>query len=392
MGETSETSHDRRDGSFDSPAGNAFASDVVDRLRGTDNTWKLPAGSLMLPRVFGFCRGVERALAMLEKSLASHSDRPDRLVLLGEIIHNPWVNDYFRNRGVRILTEREIPEIENIIPPTGCAVVPAFGVPLEVERRLHGLGCEIVDTTCGDVRRLWIWAQRAVKAGFAILVFGRARHDETLVTKSRLADAGGKYLVVGDLAEAEKFCEILVGGNLDASPRECFGEKASNADSFQPFLTLAQVSQTTMLYDETMQLRELLRRAFGEICPHEPLEDRLMFQPTVCLATQERQAAASELCRSGLDLAIVVGGFGSSNTRHLYELACVSSPAFFIEDVRAILSDSRLRTFDIAREREEAVRDWLPRRRPLRIGVLAGASTPESVVGQVLQRLADLIG
>lgn len=368
-----------------------FPSEVIDRIRAAGNVWLLPAGQIRLPEVFGFCRGVKRALAMLQEAVAGHAQHGGRLFLLGQIIHNPWVNAYFEARGVRLLTAGQVRHIDRHIGPDECAVIPAFGVPLPVEQRLRAIGCHIVDTSCGDVRRLWTWAGQAAAAGCGVLIFGRARHDETVVTKSRLAAAGGRYLVVGSLDEARLFCELITGRRDAATFRQHFGDEATNAETLDPFHRLAQVSQTTMLYDETVALREQLREAYGERFAPETLDERLLFQPTVCRATQARQAAAVDLCRRGCDLVLVVGGFGSSNTRHLYELARGFGPAWFIEDARAIRSERELATIDLDADRPVLATDWLPERRPLTIGVLAGASSPEVVIGEVVQRLAGFL-
>ena len=382
-----------------SPAGDdagPFRSAVVDRVRAAGNVWPLPGGRLLLPEVFGFCRGVQQALRRLDAAVWARGRaggaRRGRLVLLGEIIHNPGVNAFFQRRGVEVLTHAQRRELERHVGPADGAVIPAFGVPLEIERRLERLGCEVVDTTCGDVRRLWRWAERAVADGHAVLIFGRSRHDETVVTKSRLAAAGGKYLVVGTVAQAERFGELLAGDPAAVDPAEHFGPDATNADTLAPFRRLAQVSQTTMLYDETLAVRAALRAAMERIHGGPPPAGALAVQPTVCRATQQRQRAAETLCEDGPDLIVVVGGFGSSNTRHLYELAARAGAAYFIEDVGGIRSAEELVTFDPAAEAERAVGGWLPARRPVAIGVLAGASTPESAVGEVLQRLAGFLG
>ncbi len=368
-----------------------FASELVDRIRASGNVWNLPGGQLELPGVFGFCRGVEHALAMLTQAVADRAAAGRKLHLLGEIIHNPWVNEYFKQRGVRILTEAQRRRLSDTIGREDCAVIPAFGVPLEIERELAQLGCEIVDTSCGDVRRLWRWAEQAVRDGYAVLIYGRARHDETVVTKSRLAAAGGKYLVVGNLDEAEIFCRMITRQLDPAGFVQEFGPEVTNAQTIEPFEHLAQVSQTTMLYGETMELRERIGTVFAKRFGREELTDRLLFHPTVCRATQQRQSAAVELCSSGPDLAIVVGGFSSSNTQHLYELACRYVPAYLIEDADAIRSASELLGFGPALGTPTLLSGWLPSRRPVRIAVLAGASCPEIVVGQVLQRLASFL-
>jgi 4-hydroxy-3-methylbut-2-enyl diphosphate reductase len=371
-----------------------FGSEIVDRMRGGGNVWDLGAGrgQLVLPRVFGLCRGVVRALEMLEAAVASRGKKGQRLFLLGQIIHNPWVNDYFRAKGVVILSARELASVESVIGPGDCAVVPAFGVPLEVQARLAGIGCDIIDTSCGDVRRLWAWAQRCVQGGYGVLIFGTSTHDETVVTKSRLRAAGGRYVVVGSIEQARQFGQMISGTRPGEDFGTIFDEQATNSGGIGAFEKLAQVSQTTMLHDQTMEIRDLLKEAYALRFGAEGLCERLLFEPTVCRATQERQSAAVELCRSGCDAVIVVGGFGSSNSRHLYELARGLAPSFFIEGASALVCATELQTMDFTTGKGMTMRDWLPDRRPLRIGVLAGASSPEIVVGEVLQRLAGLIG
>ena len=405
-----------------------FRSEVIDRL-GESRQWRLARGTVLLPRVFGFCRGVTRALEMLEAALDDPSAAGKRFFLLGPIIHNPWVNLHFQERGVRILSRPQMQEVAAIVGPRDVAVIPTFGATPAVVEQLGRIGCRVIDTTCPDVRRLWDWACRAAGEGYGVLIYGRADHDETVVTRGRLESAGGRYAVVGDLEETRRFCAMISAGDDARSPAEAFGPGASNAASLRPFARLAQVSQTTMLYEETVQVRELLRQAYEGRFGTAGAGERLLLQPTVCRATQDRQTAARELCQAGCDLIVVVGGFGSSNTRHLYELARRRGIAYFIEDASAILGAEAIRTFDTrpgpprqdspgaegdspragsAREAAESntpdadrtarapgsireVRGWLPAGRHLRIGVLAGASSPEVVVGAVLQRLADLL-
>ncbi len=375
----------------------AFRSPVIDRIMAgpTPGIWKLPSGTLELPRVFGFCRGVKRALAIADRATVEHAAAKvsGRLVLLGEIIHNPWVNDYFRQRGVCILTMRQrgLEQLDHHVDPQDSAVIPAFGVPLPIERRLGRIGCKVIDCSCGDVRRLWRWGAQAVRDGFGVMIFGRVRHDETVVTKTRLAETGGKYIVLEDLDQVETFGRMLSGDSSPEEFRERFDADKTNAEDIGPLLRLAQVSQTTMLYDHTLEAREALRRSFVERFGQGDARKRLRFQPTVCKATQDRQNAAVELCRSGRDVVVVVGGFDSSNTRHLYELASRYAPAYLTENAEAIRSAEELLAWDLHGDDAKVFRDWLPKKRPLRIGVLAGASSPEIVVGQVLQRLAQFL-
>ncbi len=368
----------------------AFASPVVDRLLAAGGAWQLPGGQLVLPKVFGFCRGVTRALEMLERAVRQRPRKDQRLWLLGQIIHNPWVNEHFQHLGVRLLDRPQMERLEQHVSAGDCAIIPAFGIPLPIERRLRAIGCDVIDTTCGDVRRLWLWATRAAGEGCGVLIFGRADHDETVVTKSRLQDCGGKYVVVGNLSQVRQFCGMITGELAPAEFARAFGPQTANTDSIAPFERLAQVSQTTMLYDETMEVRDLLAEAFERRFGRETGGRRLLFEPTVCKATQARQAAAMEVCQSRPDLVIVVGGYGSSNTRHLYELARSRAPAYFIENAQAIVSADELRTVDLASGAPLSAA-WLPPRRPLRIAVLAGASSPEIVVGEVLEKIAGYL-
>ncbi len=374
-----------------SPPRDPFASDLLDRVRQAGNVWRRPWGEVRIPRVFGFCRGVRRALSMLERALYEAPPPDSRYFLLGQIIHNPWVNEHFEQMGVRILTPEQRDALERYVGASDTAVIPAFGVPLPIEKRLGAIGCRIVDTTCGDVLRLHRWAQQSADEGYGVLIYGRARHDETVVTKSRLDAAGARYVVTGSMEEVRQFARMLVGEVPADRFREAFGPDATNADSLGPFLRTAQVSQTTMLYEDTLRVREMLQQAFGERFGDEA-DQRLRFQPTVCRATQDRQSAAVELCSSGCDLTLVVGGFGSSNTRHLFELAGQYGPSFFIEDAAALLAPDAIRTFDPRTGSEHTIPQWCPPKRPLVLGVLAGASSPEIVVEDVLERLAKLLG
>ncbi len=358
-----------------------FASNIIDAIRDSGNKQQLPKGRILLPSVFGFCRGVRRALTMAQQAVATHQDGPGRVILLGEIIHNPWVNDFFRDRGVTILNRPAWEHLDTTLTRDDCAIIPAFGVPLSVERQLDAIGCETIDTSCGDVRRLWKWAARAAEDGCGIVIYGKANHDETIVTRSRLEAVGGQYVVVATLEQTRRLCELLTTEAPVEAFVEALGPDAVHLRDASAFAATAQVSQTTMLYDDTLQVRQLLSAAIGT--------RRLRFEPTVCHATQDRQRAARELCDQDPDVIIVVGGFGSSNTRHLYELASGQTMAWFIEDASAFADDGSILAFDKASGEARRVTDWLPTGRPLQIGVLAGASSPEIVVGQVVERLAE---
>ena len=222
-----------------------FSSPVVDRVREAGNVWQLPGGLIRLPEVFGFCRGVKRALTMLQRAVAELAGQAGsgaggkKLLLLGQIIHNPWVNRYFENLGVRILSREQIEDPAKYITADDCAVIPAFGVKLPVQRQLAAIGCRIVDTSCGDVRRLWSWADRASADGYGVLIFGRADHDETVVTKSRLEASGGRYVVAGNLDQTRRFCDLITRRREAGEFAGLFGPQATNSRDLQPFQRLA---------------------------------------------------------------------------------------------------------------------------------------------------------
>jgi 4-hydroxy-3-methylbut-2-enyl diphosphate reductase len=370
----------------------AFQSSVVDAVMAgpTPGVLHVAGNQIVLPEVFGFCRGVKRAIAMVDDAIEHHGKSDGEIVLLGEIIHNPWVNEYFRRRGVRVLTRDELADLPAHVSGNDCAIIPAFGLLPEWTRQLQTIGSTLIDCSCGDVIRVWQWGEREVSQGFGVLIFGRAKHDETLVTRSRLAEHGGKYLIVQTLDEARVFSEIVAGQRDESELVTVFGPAQTNADSLEPLLKLAQVSQTTMLHSETQKVCQVLADAFTKRFGSEA-EQRLRFQPTVCRATQDRQDAAVKLCREEFDVVIVIGGFGSSNTQHLWELAQQHSPAWLVEDADAIRSADELFAWDAKTQSGQCVAGWLPDRRPLRVGLLAGASSPEIVIGDVLKRLAECL-
>lgn len=369
-----------------------FRSDRVAEIRRNGGVWELAGGQIRLPRVFGFCRGVTLALAKSLQALDAHRADGRRMVLLGEIIHNPQVNALFRKRGVEILTRDQARDVEAHIGPEDVAIIPAFGAEIGIARKLEQIGCEIVDATCNDVRTLWSWAEQAAADGYGVMIYGRSTHDETVVTKSRLAAVGGKYLVAGDLDALDRFCDLIRHGQGDAKLAESFDAQATNAETLEPFLRLAQVSQTTMLYSRTMQVRDRLREAFLDRFGPGAEDRRMRFQPTVCRATQDRQTAAEELCTSGLDCCIVVGGIGSSNSRHLYELAGRHTRAYFLESAEGLVGPERICAYDFAAGSFVAKSGYLGGKNHPVVGVLAGASSPEVVVGEVCQRLAEFLG
>ncbi len=366
-----------------------FSAALIDskRAAGEDLTWRVGEWELALPDIFGFCRGVSRALHKAAAAVAAAGD--GRVLLLGPIIHNPWVNDYFRAQGVEILSRRPDRNPADMPGRKDTVIIPAFGGSPRVIEKLKRIGCRLVDCSCGDVMRVWQWSRRAVADGFGIIVYGRSGHDETVVTTERIMDAGGYYVVVEDLDETRAMAGLVTSGSEDFARH--FNPPVTNAAGLAPFLRAAQVSQTTMLYGRTVAVRDILRGAYEKRFGPEAAE-RLLFQPTVCRATQDRQDAAVRLCESGCDLVVVIGGFDSSNTRHLHELAAGYGPAFHVESAAAIESAARITARSATTGTVEPIDNWLSATGRGRIGLLSGASTPDIVTGRVLERLIAILG
>ncbi len=337
---------------------------------------------LRLPRIFGFCGGVRNALRMLQNAIDANSGR-HRIWLLGEIIHNDTVNQFFRDQGVSILPEDRVERILDLAAPGDLLVVPAFGLPIDLDRRVRGRfgdRCRFLDTTCGYVRRVWAFVDRAAAAGRTIVIHGKPDHPETRATVSRALGERNSVVVVPDLAHANRLGALL-GGN---APRTAYpAELVRRPDCFEP-RHLALASQTTMLCSETdtitARLRAAVARNGGDLLPAN----------TVCRATEHRQQAARELCSSGCDLCLVVGGLSSSNTNQLHRLARSYCPAYFIRDGAAIEPET-IRHYRPDLDREVTDTDWLPAS-AREIGLLSGASCPPKDVGGVIRKLRDMCG
>ena len=331
-----------------------------------------------LPRILGFCGGVRNALSVLRNALDESGGR--RIWLLGEIIHNDTVNQYFRERGVAILPETEIDTVFERAAVDDIVVIPAFGIPRELEARLRAF-CrnpdQIVDTTCGYIKRIWVFAERMAAEGRTILVHGKRDHPETRATLSRALTSGNAAIILPDLSTAR----LLADAIRSRSPAAFPSAQVLNGEHLD-LSSLAVVNQTTMLYEETCEIEAAIRDAAVAI------GGDVGTAATLCRATQERQAAALEVCRGQCDLILVVGGYVSSNTTQLFRLAEQHCAAYLIRNATALARD-RIEHYrpDIAET--VTTPDWLPVD-AADIGVLAGASCPPSDVGEVIERLRQI--
>jgi len=368
-----------------------YRSELVERIRARGGVLSAPGITIKLARQFGFCYGVERAIDL---AYAARRVFPDRkLYILGEIIHNPEVNDQLRALGIKFLagTEKDA-ELEHL-QQGDVVIIPAFGIDVATRRKLEDKGCQFVDTTCGDVMSVWKRVRQYAKEGVTSIIHGKAWHEETKATSSQATSNGrGHYLVVYNLEETDYVCNYIVNGGDKAE----FLRKFSGAHSpgFDPDVHLEVIgvaNQTTMLRGETEEVQRRLRDAMARKYGEANLSKHFRFFDTICGATQERQDALEELLREALDLLIVIGGYNSSNTSHLAQMGEAKLPTYFIKNAGKIVSDKLICHYNQLLQREVQTENWLPIGR-VTIGITAGASCPNNLVEDVIRRLLELKG
>jgi 4-hydroxy-3-methylbut-2-enyl diphosphate reductase len=367
-----------------------YHSPMVDRLKASGGVATFGEVTVRLAKQFGFCYGVERAIDLAYAARKVFADR--NLFLVGEIIHNPDVNAQLSAMGIRTLTGPcKLTDIDNL-SPEDVVIIPAFGAEVAVHERIKARGCQIVDTTCGDVMSVWKRVRQYANDGVTSVIHGKADHEETRATSSRAraADGGsGHFVVVYDLAEADLVCDYIRG----RGDRAVFLAKFRHAvsDGFDPDLHLGKVgvaNQTTMLRSETEEVQRRIREA---VVARDGSDANFRVFDTICGATQERQDALKELLDRPPDLMLVVGGYNSSNTTHLADMAATKTPTYFVVNASCLESPSEIRHFDTHRKEEIMSRDWMPSG-PVTLGITAGASCPGNLIEDVLRRFLELRG
>jgi 4-hydroxy-3-methylbut-2-en-1-yl diphosphate reductase len=349
---------------------------LVDALREHDYTLTVDDVTIRLASEFGFCYGVERAV---EYAYQTHRKFPDRrLVLVGEIIHNPHVNDKLRGMGIEILEPNADGQFDfGAIAPEDVVILPAFGVTIAAFEALRAIGCVLVDTTCGSVLNVWKRVDSYARDGYTALIHGKYYHEETRATASQvLKYPGGRYLIVRDMGEAREVCDYVEGRGDRAAFMAKYGKAAS--PGFDPDVDLRRIgvaNQTTMLAKESLAIGEEVGQAVMRARGPEARTADFRTFDTICSATQERQDAVIALLQEPLDAMIVIGGFNSSNTISLAALCAERVPTYHIEDASGIDPAAGTVHFRVAgvTHVEETREGWLPPGRPVRIGVTAGA-------------------
>ena len=369
-----------------------YRSELVERIRA--NGGVLSAGDLTikLAKEFGFCYGVERAIDLAYAARKSFpAEKP--IFLLGEIIHNPEVNDQIRNLGIITIPNKPTDEEISQLRQEDVVIIPAFGTEVATRRKLEEKGCILVDTTCGDVMSVWKRVRQYSKEAVTSIIHGKAKHEETKATTSQATAYGtGHYLVVFTLNETKYVCDYILNGGNKQEFLEKF--KGAYSNDFDPELHLQAVgvaNQTTMLRGETEEVQRQLKATMIKKYGEAEIDRHFRFFDTICGATQDRQDALQKLLAQPLDLLIVIGGYNSSNTSHLAEMGEAKLPTFFIKNAAKMQSDKLIVHYNQHQLQEVETRDWLPAGK-ITVGITAGASCPNNLIEDTIRRLFELRG
>jgi 4-hydroxy-3-methylbut-2-en-1-yl diphosphate reductase len=343
-----------------------------------------------IARHFGFCYGVENAIETAYKAMEENIGK--RIFLLSQMIHNPEVNNDLFNRGVRFLMDTSGKQIIAFTELTheDVVIIPAFGTTLKIEDELRKMGIEVrkYDTTCPFVERVWKKSEKLGEDKYSIIIHGKFNHEETKATFSR-SEKNAPSIIVKDINEANLLGEYILGNVSKEEFKKVFNGKYS--DSFNPekdLLRVGVINQTTMLATETQEIAEYFKNIMTKKYGTENLKDHFAdTRDTLCYATNENQEATYGLLKENADLAIVVGGYNSSNTSHIVELCEEKLPTYFISSDSEIVSKDIINHFDYLNHEHLHSTSFLPEKAPVDVILTSGASCPDSVVDAVLQKI-----
>jgi 4-hydroxy-3-methylbut-2-en-1-yl diphosphate reductase len=369
-----------------------YESSIVEKVKALGSVLTIGNTTIRLAQQFGFCYGVERAIDL---AYASRRVFPEnRIFLIGEIIHNPEVNGQLEAMKIISLPWKEITEEYNNLGPEDVVIVPAFGAPVAYMEKITEQGCMIIDTTCGDVMKVWRRVKTYAQEGITSIIHGKVGHEETRATASRALgdDKKGHYLIVLTLDDVNFVCNYL----KNKGEREAFMARFGGATSpgFDPEMHLQRVgvaNQTTMLKSETEEIQRLVASAVFE---RDGNYENFKVFDTICGATQERQDALFDLLKDQMDVLLVVGGYNSSNTSHLVEIGEKNLPTFFIRGARCLTSLEEIAHFDLHQKAE--IKSHYPEKLfskdRLIVGITAGASCPNNLIENTILKVFSLRG
>lgn len=361
-----------------------YQSNLIQEIRNNNYNFKRADVTIRLAQAFGFCWGVERAVAMAYETRKHFPT--EQIWITNEIIHNPSVNQRLREMQVKFIPVEAGQKDFSVVESGDVVILPAFGASVQEMQLLNEKGCKIVDTTCPWVSKVWNTVEKHKKGDFTSIIHGKYNHEETVATSS----FAGKYLILLNLQQAEYVTNYILNGG----DRNEFMAKFSQACSagFDPEVDLERVgiaNQTTMLKGETEQIGKLFERTMMQKYGPQELNDHFQSFNTICDATQERQDAMFELVDEKVDLMIVIGGFNSSNTTHLQEIAVERTiPSYHIDCVERIKSRKAIEHRELNGELK-ITENWLPDGK-ITVGVTSGASTPDKVVEDIIEKIFEL--
>jgi len=345
-----------------------------------------------IARHFGFCYGVENAIEISYRALEENPDK--RVFLLSQMIHNQEVNNDLQSRGIQFIMDTDgrqfIPWGE--IHSDDIVIIPAFGTTVEIEHLLLDKGVEVqkYNTTCPFVEKVWNRAEKLGQENYTIIIHGKPRHEETRATFSH-SSRNGASVIVRDMEEAKRLGEYILGNRTKEDFYEEFAWKHSEGfDPTHHLNNVGVVNQTTMLATETQAIadyfRKLMLTKFGSENLKEHFADT---RDTLCYATNDNQDATYELLNTTADIAIVVGGYNSSNTSHIVELCERKFPTYIINSENEIKSAEEIHHFNYHKKQKEVTRNYIPKTRPVKIILTSGASCPDTLVDRVMIRLLE---
>ncbi len=350
---------------------------------------------IYLARHFGFCYGVENAIEISFRTIEENQGK--RIYLLSEMIHNPQVNADLIEKGVQFLQDTSG---KQLIPFSSLShddivLIPAFGTTLKIEKELRdaGITIEKYNTTCPFVEKVWNRSEQIAAKGYSIVIHGKPKHEETRATFSH-ASSGAPSVVVNDIDEAIILSRYITGG----LPAETFYEKfagrySEGFDVNKDLQRIGVVNQTTQLATDTQAIADYLRQTMKDHYKLDESEIGERFadtRDTLCYATNDNQSAVNALLETTAHLAIVAGGYNSSNTTHLVELCEKVLPVYFINSPDKIISEKDILHYNFHTKQETLTSGYLPEKKPVSILITSGASCPDSVVEEIIRKLSRI--
>ena len=349
----------------------------------------------ILARHFGFCFGVENAIEISYRAIEENPEK--RIFLLSQMIHNPGVNGDLEQHGIRFLQDTKgnqlIPWEE--LTPDDVIIIPAFGTTLEIEKKIAKIGATTkpYNTTCPFVERVWKKSEKLGNDDYTVIIHGKDQHEETRATFSH-SSAYAKSIVIRDIEEARILGKIILGElSEDEFEKKFSGRYSKSFDLKMDLDRIGVVNQTTMLASETQEISDYLSNIMESKFGASTLKFHFAnTRDTLCYATNDNQSSTLALLEENADMAVVIGGYNSSNTSHLVELCEQKFTTYYIKDEDEILSENQIQHFDMHQNKVVESTDYLSDKRPLKVVVTSGASCPDATVDRVIQKIADLAG